>query len=375
MLTDMPDTARLSNIQCDNCHGPTDYTDVHPSTDTDDIMQRVSLSADVCGSCHGEPARHGRYQQWLLSNHADADLARRFGDRENCGRCHSGNGFVAWSKHDFNPDEELAGEVTWNDDTVVPQVCAACHNPHDTGTTSGSDETNAKVRVNAGEVGGCDNPTCDTYELLGGFMATNVGKGATCMTCHNTRAEYPRNDTTWAQVVANGGTTDRPHHGPQADLIMGQNMYFTGVPVRGKHSLIEDTCVTCHMNKTQPPDILSYNQAGTNHTFAADPNICSECHGPTDPSADQIDAIVTGYMSELQDELGAAYQRMMEANYPVDADDCGPADGTTVTVTDVVWNERATRLNITLSNGNTCGNGRSGGHHRGCWWSWGAEPV
>ena len=58
-----------------------------------------------------------------------------------------------------------------------------------------------------------------------------------------------------------------------------------------------------------------------------------------------------------QDELGAAYQRMMEDHYPIDVGgECGAADGTTVTVTDVVWNERATRLNVTLSNGNTCTN-------------------
>ncbi len=282
MLTNQPDTARLANIQCDNCHGPTDYTGVHPSTNPADISQRVSLGAEVCGSCHGEPARHGRYQQWQLSNHADSDLARRFGARANCGRCHSGNGFVAWSKQHFDPDEDLSGvspsveTVTWNADTVVPQVCAACHDPHYTGTTSGSDETNARVRVNAYTGGTCggnhDNPErCDTYELLAGFMATNVGKGATCMTCHNSRAEYPRNDTTWAQVVANGGTTDRPHHGPQADLIMGQNMYFTGVPVRGKHSLIEDVCVTCHMNKTLPPAAYPFLMA-------------IRCRAPTIPS-------------------------------------------------------------------------------------------
>jgi len=353
-LMDYPDVARVSNIQCENCHGPQDYTQAHRDQPG---APRVSLAADVCGSCHGEPARHGRFQQWLLSNHADYELAvERGASSGNCSRCHSGNGFVAWSKLDFDPTQQVT--VTWDADTVVPQVCAACHNPHDTGTTSGSDETNAKVRVNAGKIGGCGDTTCNTYELLAGFKATNVGKGATCMTCHNSRAEYPRNDGTWAQVVANGDTTDRPHHGVQADLIMGQNMYFTGtVPQRGKHSFIGDTCVTCHMDKTQPPDILSYNQAGTNHTFAADPNICAECHGPTDPSAKQIDAITTGYMDQLQDELGAAYQRMMEAHYPVDVGgDCGLADGTIVTVSEVVWNERATRLNIVLSNTNTCGN-------------------
>lgn len=344
MLEEMPDTARLSNIQCESCHGPQDYTNAHKDQPG---APRVSLAADVCGSCHGEPARHGRFQQWQLSNHADYDLARSRGASSgNCARCHSGNGFVAWSKLDFDPEQQVV--VTWNQDTVHPQTCATCHNPHDTGTTSGSDETDAKVRVQG-----------STHELLAGFMASNVGKGATCMTCHNSRAEYPRNDGTWAQVVANNDTTDRPHHGVQADLIMGQNMYFmaTGELVRGKHSLIEDTCVTCHMNKTQPPDLLSYNQAGTNHTFAADPNICAECHGAGGVTAGTIDSVVTGYMDDLQDELGAAYKRMMEDHYPVNiGSTCGPANGAAVTVTDVVWNERATRLNITLSNGNSCTN-------------------
>ncbi|MCO6412714.1 MAG: carboxypeptidase regulatory-like domain-containing protein [Thiogranum sp.] len=347
MLINYPDTARLANIQCENCHGPQDYTEAHRDQPG---APRVSLSADVCGSCHGEPARHGRFQQWLLSNHADYDLARSRGASSgNCARCHSGNGFVAWNQFDFDPAQQVT--VSWDPDTVVPQTCATCHNPHDTGTTSGSDETNAKVRIQG-----------DTHLLLAGFAADNVGKGATCMTCHNSRAEYPRNDATWAQVVANNDTADRPHHGVQADLIMGQNAYFFAPTelypqARGKHSLITDTCVTCHMNKTQPPDLLSYNQAGTNHTFAADPNICSDCHGPSDPSAGNIDAIITGHMDDLQTELGNAYKRMMEAHYPVDVgSSCGPADGTIVTVTDVVWNERATRLNITLSNGNNCGN-------------------
>lgn len=342
MLLNMPDTARMSNIQCENCHGPQDYTEAHQDQPG---APRVSLGSQVCGSCHGEPARHGRYQQWLVSNHADYDLARSRGDRENCGRCHSGNGFVAWGEHDFDPEQELAGEVTWNDDTVVPQVCVACHDPHDTGTTSGNDDTNAKVRVMG-----------DTHMLTAGFIATGVGKGATCMTCHNSRADYPRNDATWAQVVANGDATDRPHHGVQADLIMGRNAYFMAPEelIRGKHSLIEDTCVTCHMNKTQPPDILSYNQAGTNHTFAADPNICADCHGDG-VTADNVDAIITGYLDELAIELGAAYQRMIDAHYPVDiGGDCGPADGTTVWVSSIVWGGRSTRFDVTLSNGNAC---------------------
>ncbi|MFZ0467993.1 MAG: carboxypeptidase-like regulatory domain-containing protein, partial [Thiogranum sp.] len=105
MLADQPDTARLSNIQCENCHGPQDYTQAHRDQPG---APRVSLGAEVCGSCHGEPARHGRFQQWLLSNHADYDLARSRGASSgNCARCHSGNGFVAWNELDFDPAQQV----------------------------------------------------------------------------------------------------------------------------------------------------------------------------------------------------------------------------------------------------------------------------
>jgi hypothetical protein len=63
-------------------------------------------------------------------------------------------------------------------------------------------------------------------------------------------------------------------------------------------------------------------------------------------------------MDDLKDELGAAYKRMMEANYPVTTigGGCSDADGTLVTVSSVEWANRADRLNITLSNGNSCTN-------------------
>ena len=76
MLGNDPDTARLANMQCENCHGPQDYTNAHKDQPG---APRVSLGAEVCGSCHGEPARHGRFQQWQLSSHADYDLARERG--------------------------------------------------------------------------------------------------------------------------------------------------------------------------------------------------------------------------------------------------------------------------------------------------------
>ena len=61
-----------AGLQCENCHGPQEYTQSHRDQPG---APRVSLAADVCGSCHGEPARHGRFQQWQVSKHANYELA------------------------------------------------------------------------------------------------------------------------------------------------------------------------------------------------------------------------------------------------------------------------------------------------------------
>ena len=78
-------------------------------------------------------------------------------------------------------------EVSWTEDEAHPQTCVTCHDPHASGTTSGSDP-NATVRISG-----------DTPPLIAGFTATDVGRGAICMTCHNTRRGL-RNDAVYDQL-------------------------------------------------------------------------------------------------------------------------------------------------------------------------------
>jgi hypothetical protein len=89
-LDDFPETARKANIQCENCHGPQ-----NGGGHTQEGM-RVSLSSDVCATCHGEPLRHARFQQWQLSAHANYELAIDESSSGSCSRCHTGNGFLTW---------------------------------------------------------------------------------------------------------------------------------------------------------------------------------------------------------------------------------------------------------------------------------------
>ena len=266
VLAQFPETARRANIQCENCHGP-QQSNAHTQTDP-----RVSLSADVCAVCHGEPLRHARFQQWQLSGHANYELAIDEGESGSCARCHTVNGFLAWLPIllDDDPDTDPLDdvEVTWTADEAHPQTCVTCHDPHNIGTTTGVG-TNATVRISG-----------DTPPLIGGFQATDVGRGAICMTCHNSRRGL-RNDDTFDDTVAEGDQTRAPHGSAQGDMLMGQNAYLVEVGTRGNHSTsenVQDTCVTCHMEATPPPDLLSYQLGGTNHTFFASPDICADCH-------------------------------------------------------------------------------------------------
>jgi hypothetical protein len=305
MLADFPEAAQLGNIQCENCHGP-QTSDAHTMA-----ASRVSLSSTVCASCHGEPLRHGRYQQWQLSAHANYELAIEEGENGGCARCHTANGFLAWLPIllDDDPftDPTADIELTWTADEVHPQTCQTCHDPHDIGTVSGN-VSNATVRISG-----------DTPPLIAGFQATDVGRGALCMTCHNTRRGL-RNDQTYAQAVATGDQSRAPHAGTQADVVMGQNAYFVEVGNRGAHAMTEnvaDVCVTCHMESTPPPDALSYNQGGTNHTFFARPDICGDCHNFTDGAVVQeaveakiellLESIEEAYLDLLVDKLQAGY--------------------------------------------------------------------
>ncbi len=290
MLASFPMAAQLANIQCENCHGPQNspaHTQGAP---------RMNLSSNVCATCHGEPLRHGRYQQWQLSAHANYELATEEGQSGTCSKCHTANGFLAWLPvldGSVPGDPEDSVNVTWTEDETHPQTCQTCHDPHAIGTTSGNSDTNATVRISG-----------DTPLLLAGFIAEDVGRGAICMTCHNTRRGL-KNDDTW-----DGGDGGRaPHLGAQTDVIMGQNAYFVEVGQRSYHSLLEDSCVDCHMEATPPPPDLSYNLGGTNHTFYARPEICSECHSVV--TAPDVQDPVEAALHELQDMIEGAYLGFM----------------------------------------------------------------
>jgi hypothetical protein len=280
MLGQYPTVAALANIQCDNCHGPS-ASDAHGNT-AQDLSARVGWGAGVCNQCHDAPTHHVMGTQWEQSAHADYSLAisEGAGGSTSCERCHAAQGFYEYISETtnsvngpglLNGSQPLQASVSYlkslglTPSQVQPQTCQACHDPHQL-AAGDNDSGHSQLRVFG-----------NTFTLAAGFTATDVGAGAICMECHNTRNGL-HNDS----VLVTSYTA--PHTPSQTDILMGQNSYFTGITGTStifvsKHANIGDTCVTCHMQLN--PD--NPNNAAYSHKFAI-PNadqgqLCANCHG------------------------------------------------------------------------------------------------
>jgi hypothetical protein len=204
---------------------------------------------------------------------------------------------------------ELAKVVT--PDTAEPQTCVTCHDPHEQGTTS-SLTTNATVRF-----------TDNTAVLPAGFKATDVGKGAICITCHNTRNGVHDDSFPVTSYQA-------PHSAGQGDILMGENAYF--VPTeRSVHSYLQDTCVTCHLVESPPPPDYSLPGNSTNHAFNASIEICSDCHAKT-MDGKALQAGVESRLASLSDQMGSYLLKKMPAQITIKAVTPGDTTGDGVVI-------------------------------------------
>jgi len=345
MLREFPAAAQLANIQCENCHGPQviaqDTSPAHGLSGEAVGDPRISLSADVCGSCHGEPLRHGRFQQWQLSGHANYELANEEGLNGTCARCHTANGFLEWvpvllgQVPGKKPGDGV--EVTWNQDEIHPQTCVTCHDPHAVGTSTGVG-TDAPVRI-----------TGKTAMLDAGFRAYGVGSGALCMSCHNSRRGQ-RNDRTFAKL----SDPDRASHpGPQADVLMGQNAFLVKTGVRGRHSFIKNTCVMCHMEATEPPELLSYNRGGTNHSFFASKEVCNECHIGIDVDNLQsgFEVMIEDLGSAIADKFVSVMAAQIAAGYTIDLNGTMLTDAATIQRVELTEYHGRQAINVVFKGG------------------------
>ena len=247
----------VANIQCENCHGP---GSTHIASGGDTRLISKAFDSGVCGQCHGAATHHVKTSEWNNSGHAIAPREAGPG-MEACVGCHTSNGFIG----------KIEGAATV-DTTYNAISCQTCHEPHGETTPS----TNLHLVR-----------TLASVKLADGTAVTKAGMGTLCMNCHQARQNA-------ATYVANtpGSAHYGPHHGPQADMLMGTNGFTYGkaIPSSAHGDVVADTCVACHMQTVAATDPALGKVGG--HTFkvsfAGDTSTpqtdlvgtCQSCHGP-----------------------------------------------------------------------------------------------
>lgn len=302
-----PKLAALSNIQCENCHGPVGSKNNDGKSDLimgpshgKGIIDKISYDSSLCGTCHGEPPRHNRYQLWQQtesSGHANYDLAYSTSRMNgHCDRCHNAQGFIEWSNQiketgsANNLIDSYFEKYKWRIQNtaanVDPVTCVACHDPHDTGL----DGVNAEVRIYNDAI------------LPVGFNVSGYGYGALCITCHNSRNGIHNDKVAPKDFQA-------PHSASQGDVFAGENAYFVNTPIISVHSLVDNTCTGCHMAPNPDKGIN-----GTNHTFQVDKKVlCTSCHGGDNVNITvSADAYQEGIKKKIEDMASTIENKLLK---------------------------------------------------------------
>lgn len=282
----------LANIQCENCHGPgSEHAYALGNTNVSNWPRlSVTVNSGDCNQCHDAPTHHVKGTEWYGSLHAVTTRDPSGPGREGCVICHTSRGFIA----------RIGGGAT---NTAYAAIgCQTCHEPHGLTTPT-------------------NNPhllrTLTSVTLRDGTTVTNVGEALLCMNCHQSR----QNATNYVETAA-ASAYFGPHHGPQADMLMGVNAVTYGqtIPSSAHRDAVTNGCVTCHMQATATTDAaflkagghtfsMSGSNGGTNIDMVA---ACQQCHGEiTDfdfPREDYDgDGIIEGVQTEVQhllDKLG-----------------------------------------------------------------------
>lgn len=275
------DVRNRAGMQCESCHGALGQ---HAADGT--VKPKAFFDSGTCAVCHDSGTNHNKYALWMQGGHSNLTLAEEEGTSTNCGRCHSAQGFVEWSKSGFNPATNLAVAPSVSD--IEPATCVACHDPHSTG-----------LRVDESQ----------PVTITSGFTVWGAGAGQLCVICHSSRRGLHNDSLT-------NTSYSLPHAAAQSDLFFGQNLYFMGALTDGatmsKHAyVLEGTCAGCHMEKDLASEGLTPAVSITNHSFKVSANVCGKCHEGA--AFEALKTRTEAGVAQLGTAIAAAAQRSVPA--------------------------------------------------------------
>lgn len=237
-----------------------------------------------CLNCHGPEAKYpvqGIRAQYMTSGHKTIGNAS-YANGGGCQKCHTNEGFIQYAK---------TGKVDRKGFIPNPSEigCFTCHDPHIKG----------------------DFSLRKTDKVTLANQATfDKGKGNLCANCHQARRAAKKEVKPRKISSSHWG----PHHGPQADMVLGTNAYeFPGKKYSNSvHALLpKANCVTCHM--AQPTGRYSLSPVVGGHSFRVE----GEVHEA--PKVNAAGCTVGGCHREMKQVKGATiFKRKARADYDRD---------------------------------------------------------
>ncbi len=242
----------------------------------------------TCAACHDNSQVNFAYtRHWEMSAHAMGKTYLR-SNNASCAACHSSQGF-----------REII--LTGADNTSAPisnpnpPNCYTCHNIHT--EYSASDWSLA---------------TTDPITLRISGDVVDLGKGNLCATCHQPQDPGPMPTVNGPDVTATNMYWG-PHYGGQAVIVAGKGAFEigTGYSNSAHTSMIEHTCVTCHLVENSGENAGGHMM---NLTWGnpENPNIlttaCTSCHTNTET----LNTLITNVKTEIKGLLADLNTKLQE---------------------------------------------------------------
>ena len=238
-----------------------------------------------CASCHQSQNIAAKMFQWEHSTHATGGAFER--NASFCAGCHTSQGFLERiASGQMNP----AGTI----EDPLPQNCYTCHQIHATFTEEDWALTSS-------------DPVT--------FWATNEtvdhSNSNLCISCHQARVESPA-----LPAPGTGGTftvTNKrygPHHGAQGMMFSGSGAYQLGDDYTNSvhTTLIENSCVTCHMATAQGVEAGGHTFNVSNADGEINQAGCVQCHD----DSDELEMLIENTQTEIAGLLAELQQLLLD---------------------------------------------------------------